>query len=165
MDVIGHLTMPVIVVHKIIIIVNIIFTKMISWPTRTKMDEAMVSLKLWCGIPSIHGTIYRTHNNFKILMSICKRLYFWNKKRRIFSHCSSYCYHKNRFIYAGAMGSMHDVWVLHKFSFYRQPQYYDLFNPHKDWKYCNMPPHLLRTSVSTIYCLVFQLSIIINRPF
>jgi hypothetical protein len=69
------------VVQEVITSINIVFTNLISWPSRSKLEVVMIGFKSFYNLPNVHGAIDGIH--FAI-------------SRPISPFCENYYYHKIR---------------------------------------------------------------------
>jgi hypothetical protein len=47
--------------HEVVEVANIIFTKLILWPTKAKINVVMDGFGHLCGLSSVHGAIDGAH--------------------------------------------------------------------------------------------------------
>lgn len=45
------------VLHKFVVVVNVVFRSQIQWPWNEDLSRVMVVFKDWCGLPFVHGAI------------------------------------------------------------------------------------------------------------
>jgi hypothetical protein len=68
-----------IVLKEIIIGINIIFKKVLSWPIGNKIQTVMQGFKSFCGLPNIQGAIDGTHFSISKLLGPFSEDYFYHK--------------------------------------------------------------------------------------
>jgi len=50
------------VLYEFMAIMNVLFKKVIAWPTKARMNNVMKNFKQWCGLPRlVHHIINGTH--------------------------------------------------------------------------------------------------------
>ncbi len=110
------------------------------------MQEVMNGFKSWCGLLCVQGTINGMHISIsKLFGSFCEN-YFYHKTIGYNILVETICDHRKTFIdiYVGLLGLVNDSHVLHKYGFYAQAQYHNLFYPNiMDYKK-DTPPYVLR---------------------
>jgi hypothetical protein len=109
------------------------------------MQEIMNGFKSWCGLSYVQGTIDGMHISiFKPFGPFCEN-YFYHKTigynivvQVVYNHRKNFTY-----IYVGLLGLVNNSRVLHKYGFYAQAQYHNLFYPNiMDYKEY-IPPYVL----------------------
>jgi len=88
--VIGKSTVSL-VLHEFVEAVNITFKKLISWPTRAKLNVVMENFKQWCGLSNVHGGINGTHILISKPKTFFPKDYYYHKTSGLFYSCSSRC--------------------------------------------------------------------------
>jgi hypothetical protein len=50
------------VLHEFVAVMNVLFKKVIAWPTRARVSNVMKNFKQWCGLPRlVHDISNSTH--------------------------------------------------------------------------------------------------------
>lgn len=75
------------VLKEVIIVFNVIFKHLITWPPRNKMEMVMQGFKTLCGLPSIQRAITNTHFSISKPDGAFCEDYFYHKIKRYNVDC------------------------------------------------------------------------------
>jgi hypothetical protein len=75
---IGH-SIVGLVFHEVVMTINVVFKKLITWPMDDKMQSIMMGLKSLCGMPSVMGAIDGTHICIAKPIGVFLEEYYYHK--------------------------------------------------------------------------------------
>ncbi len=132
------------VVQEVITSINIVFTNLISWPSRSKLEVVMIGFKSFYNLPNVHGAIDGIHFAISRPISPFCENYYYHKIRAYNAICQIVFDDKKQFIdiFVRRPRSVNDSWVLWKSNLYHQAHYHGLFNAERGCQN-GIPPYML----------------------
>jgi hypothetical protein len=142
------------VLHEFVKAINITFTKLISWPIGTKLNDAMESFKQWCGLPNVHGAMDGNHIIIYEPQTLFPKDYYYHKigNYSIVVQAIINCNKKFTDLCVGMLDNVNDYRVLHRSTLYQHVQFHGLSDPNKGVD--GVPPYLLSDKGYPLICWV-----------
>lgn len=111
----------VLVLHILIMAINIVLKKLITWLTDNKMQTIMLDFKNLCKMPSIMGAINGTHISIAKPISVFLKDYYYHKTRGYNIVAQVVVDSKKRFldVFVGLFRNVNDSYVLRKSKLYQ----------------------------------------------
>ncbi len=118
------------VICKVVMAINLVCRKLITWPMGDKMQAVMFDLKTWCGMPNVIGAIDGTHISIAKPSNFYYKDYFFHKIMQYNVVAQVMFASQKRFmdVYVGLIGSVNDFGVLRKSRLYQCAIHRGLFD-------------------------------------
>ncbi len=106
---------------KVVMAINLIFRKLITWPMGDKMQSIMLNLKFWYGMPNVMGALDGTHVSIAKPFNVYYKDYFFHKIMGYNVVAQVALDSQKRFmdVYVGLLGNVNDFGVLRKSMLYQ----------------------------------------------
>lgn len=120
-----------VVLREVVLAVNVVFKKQISWPRCERVQEVMREFEAWCRIPSVYGAIDGSHVASLKPAGLDAGDYYCYKKKTYSIFLQVVVDVKKRFmdLFVELPGSANDFRILRLSTLYRQAMYYGLSDP------------------------------------
>ncbi len=108
------------VFHEVVMTINVVFKKLITWPMGDKMQPIVMGFKNLCGMPNVMGAIDGTHICIAKPIGVLFENYYYHKTEGYTIVAQAVVDNQKMFldIYVGLPGNVNDFHVLKKYGLY-----------------------------------------------
>ncbi len=106
--------------HEVVMAINVVFKKLITWPLGDKMQSIMMGFKNLCGMPNVMGAIDGTHICIAKPIGVFLEDYYYHKTKGYGIVAQVVVDSQKWFldIYMGLLRNVNDSHVLRKYGLY-----------------------------------------------
>lgn len=105
---------------EVVMAINVVFKKLITWPMGDKMQSIMMGFKNLCGMPNVMGAIDGIHICIAKPIGVFLEDYYYHTTEGYTIVAQAMVDNQKRFLdtYVGLLGNVNDLHVLKKYGLY-----------------------------------------------